>query len=246
MGTDDLSDRTEDQARQLQEVATVLAKLGDAVRDNAAGAGRVTAATGSALSAARGGSDVVGQAVERMAEIREASKRVADITGVIDAIAFQTNILALNAAVEAARAGEQGRGFAVVASEVRALAQRSASSAREIKALIEDARCRQAPNSSKAPAAQWATSSKASAASNTPCTRSPTPRAARNRASLRSTRCSAESRKPPSRTSRARGGNQRRHRQPHQQADGLSNAAPRFVAPPRGNSKLKPVRTAAA
>jgi methyl-accepting chemotaxis protein len=138
-GTDDLSGRTEDQARQLQEVATVLAKLGDAVRENAAGAGRVTAAAGSALSAARGGSDVVGQAVERMAEIREASKRVADITGVIDAIAFQTNILALNAAVEAARAGEQGRGFAVVASEVRALAQRSASSAREIKALIEDA-----------------------------------------------------------------------------------------------------------
>jgi methyl-accepting chemotaxis protein len=138
-GTDDLSGRTESQAHQLQEVAAVLAELGDAVRQNAEGAGHVTAATGSALSAARGGSHVVGQAVERMAEIREASRRVADITGVIDGIAFQTNILALNAAVEAARAGEQGRGFAVVASEVRALAQRSAASAREIKALIEDA-----------------------------------------------------------------------------------------------------------
>ena len=138
-GTDDLSGRTESQARELQEVAALLAELGDAVRQNADGAHRVTAATGSALAAAHGGSSVVGEAAERMAEIREASRRVADITGVIDGIAFQTNILALNAAVEAARAGEHGRGFAVVASEVRALAQRSASSAREIKTLIEDA-----------------------------------------------------------------------------------------------------------
>jgi methyl-accepting chemotaxis protein len=135
-GNHDLSIRTEEQASALQETSASMEQLSSTVRHNAenASAGNQLALNASAV-AARGG-DVVGQVVQTMKGINDSSKRIVDIIGVIDGIAFQTNILALNAAVEAARAGEQGRGFAVVAGEVRALAQRSASAAKEIKTLI--------------------------------------------------------------------------------------------------------------
>ena len=137
-GNDDLSRRTEQQAANLEETAASMEELTATVRENAASARQANQlAMGAADVAARGG-DVVGQVVSTMHAIELSSKRIAEIIGVIDGIAFQTNILALNAAVEAARAGEQGRGFAVVASEVRSLAQRSATAAREIKELIGD------------------------------------------------------------------------------------------------------------
>jgi len=137
-GNDDLSQRTEQQAANLEETAASMEELTATVRENAASARQANQlAMGAADVAARGG-DVVGQVVSTMHAIELSSKRIAEIIGVIDGIAFQTNILALNAAVEAARAGEQGRGFAVVASEVRSLAQRSATAAREIKELIGD------------------------------------------------------------------------------------------------------------
>jgi methyl-accepting chemotaxis protein len=135
-GNADLSARTEQQASALQQTAASMEELGGTVRqtaDNAAHASRL--ADGASQVAERGGA-VVAQVVGTMKDITDSSKRIADIIGVIDGIAFQTNILALNAAVEAARAGEQGRGFAVVAGEVRSLAQRSAEAAREIKSLI--------------------------------------------------------------------------------------------------------------
>jgi methyl-accepting chemotaxis protein len=137
-GTLDLSSRTEQQASSLEETASSLEQLTSAVRHNAGNARQASAiAQGAAAVAADGGSEVA-QVVQRMAAISASSHKIADIIGVIDGIAFQTNILALNAAVEAARAGEQGRGFAVVANEVRNLAQRSAAAAKEIKTLIED------------------------------------------------------------------------------------------------------------
>ncbi len=137
-GSADLSQRTEVQASALQETAATMDELSNTVRHNAENAGRANElAQGASQVAARGG-DVVGQVVSTMRAINDSSKRIEDIIGVIDSIAFQTNILALNAAVEAARAGDQGRGFAVVASEVRNLAQRSAQAAREIKTLISD------------------------------------------------------------------------------------------------------------
>jgi methyl-accepting chemotaxis protein len=135
-GNADLSHRTEQQASSLQQTAASMEELGHTVRQNADNAREAnTMAQGASAVAERGGV-VVTQVVETMKAITDSSRRIADIIGTIDGIAFQTNILALNAAVEAARAGEQGRGFAVVAAEVRSLAQRSAEAAREIKTLI--------------------------------------------------------------------------------------------------------------
>ncbi|WP_148289683.1 methyl-accepting chemotaxis protein [Ideonella sp. B508-1] len=135
-GNQDLSQRTEEQASALQQTAATMEELNTAVHhnvDNARQANQL--AQGASAVAARGG-EVVGQVVATMQGISDSSRKIGDIIGVIDGIAFQTNILALNAAVEAARAGEQGRGFAVVAGEVRSLAQRSAEAAKEIKSLI--------------------------------------------------------------------------------------------------------------
>ena len=135
-GNQDLSTRTEQQASSLQQAAASMEQLGSTVRQNAENAQSANQLALGASAVARKGGDVVGEVVETMKGINDSSRRIVDIIGVIDGIAFQTNILALNAAVEAARAGEQGRGFAVVASEVRSLAQRSAQAAREIKQLI--------------------------------------------------------------------------------------------------------------
>jgi methyl-accepting chemotaxis protein len=137
-GTADLSVRTERQAASLQETAASMEQLTATVKTGAETARQANGMARAASDSARQGGAVVAQVVQTMAGIQQASRRIADITGVIDSIAFQTNILALNAAVEAARAGEQGRGFAVVAAEVRTLAHRSADAAREIKALIGD------------------------------------------------------------------------------------------------------------
>jgi methyl-accepting chemotaxis protein len=135
-GSTDLSQRTEQAASSLQQTAGSMAQLTGNVRQSAESAATANQLASSAVSAAQRGGEVVKQVMSNMDEISSSSKRIADIIGTIDGIAFQTNILALNAAVEAARAGEQGRGFAVVASEVRSLAQRSATAAREIKTLI--------------------------------------------------------------------------------------------------------------
>jgi methyl-accepting chemotaxis protein len=135
-GNQDLSQRTEEQASALQQTAATMEQLSTTVRNNTDSAKQANQlAQGASVVAAQGG-EVVGQVVSTMQGISDSSRKIGDIIGVIDGIAFQTNILALNAAVEAARAGEQGRGFAVVASEVRSLAQRSAEAAKEIKALI--------------------------------------------------------------------------------------------------------------
>jgi len=135
-GNADLSQRTETQASNLQETAASMEELSSTVKNNADTARQANQMASLASAAALKGGVVVGQVVATMQEITTASRKIADIIGVIDGIAFQTNILALNAAVEAARAGEQGRGFAVVASEVRSLAGRSAEAAKEIKSLI--------------------------------------------------------------------------------------------------------------
>lgn len=137
-GNADLSQRTESQASSLEETASSMEELTSTVKQNADNARQANQLVVSATNVAVKGGAVVGQVVETMGSIKDSSRKIVDIIGVIDGIAFQTNILALNAAVEAARAGEQGRGFAVVAAEVRNLAQRSASAAKEIKSLIGD------------------------------------------------------------------------------------------------------------
>jgi methyl-accepting chemotaxis protein-1 (serine sensor receptor) len=137
-GNLDLSGRTEEQASSLEQTAAAMVQLTTTVQQNNVNAAEACKLADTASTVAAKGGDTVEQMVRTMGSINESSKKIVDIIGVIDGIAFQTNILALNAAVEAARAGEQGRGFAVVASEVRNLAQRSAAAAKEIKALIGD------------------------------------------------------------------------------------------------------------
>ena len=138
MGNMDLSSRTEQQASSIEETAASVEELTTTVRQNAENARQANGLAASATDVATRGGAVVAEVVDTMGEINASARKIVDIIGVIDGIAFQTNILALNAAVEAARAGEQGRGFAVVATEVRNLAQRSAGAAKEIKALITD------------------------------------------------------------------------------------------------------------
>ena len=137
-GNANLSQRTEQQSSSLEETASSMEEMTSTVKQNADNAGQANQLATAARDQAEKGGTIVGKAVKAMAGINDSSKKIADIIGVIDEIAFQTNLLALNAAVEAARAGEQGRGFAVVASEVRSLAGRSATAAKEIKDLIQD------------------------------------------------------------------------------------------------------------
>jgi methyl-accepting chemotaxis protein len=137
-GSASLSQRTEEQSSTLEETAAAMEEMSATVRENASNAAKANDVAQAARSQAENGAAVIAATVGAMQKISIASKRISDVIGVIDEIAFQTNLLALNAAVEAARAGEQGRGFAIVAAEVRHLAGRSAEAAKEIKALISD------------------------------------------------------------------------------------------------------------
>jgi methyl-accepting chemotaxis protein len=137
-GNSDLSSRTESQAASLQQTSSSMTQLSEKVKENASHARQASNIVGETSDMATRGGDVMKQVIDRMGDINSSARRIAEIIGVIDGIAFQTNILALNAAVEAARAGEAGRGFAVVAGEVRALAHRCAAAAKEVKALIGD------------------------------------------------------------------------------------------------------------
>jgi methyl-accepting chemotaxis protein len=137
-GNMDLSTRTEHQALALEQTSAAMNQLKDTVREHASRAGEASGQMNEAQTVASRGGSIMSEVVRQMDDIHQSADRIGEIIGVIDGIAFQTNILALNAAVEAARAGEQGRGFAVVASEVRTLAQRSAAAAKEIKTLIAD------------------------------------------------------------------------------------------------------------
>jgi len=137
-GNSDLSSRTETQAASLQQTSSSMTQLAEKVKQNASNAKQASTIVNETTDMATRGGSVMKQVVDRMGDINTSAQRIAEIIGVIDGIAFQTNILALNAAVEAARAGEAGRGFAVVASEVRALAHRCATAAKEVKALISD------------------------------------------------------------------------------------------------------------
>jgi methyl-accepting chemotaxis protein len=137
-GNSDLSSRTETQAASLQQTSNSMTQLAEKVKQNASNARQASNIVNETTAMATRGGTVMKQVVDRMGDINTSAQRIAEIIGVIDGIAFQTNILALNAAVEAARAGEAGRGFAVVAGEVRALAHRCATAAREVKALISD------------------------------------------------------------------------------------------------------------
>ena len=152
-GNDDLSRRTEQAAANVQQTAATMNEMAATVKSNTETAGEVNSLSATTSQAAQKGGEVMQEMVSMMAEIADSSKRIANITSVIDGIAFQTNILALNAAVEAARAGEQGKGFAVVAGEVRSLAQRSASAASEIKNLLETSALRVQSGSDHADAA---------------------------------------------------------------------------------------------
>ncbi len=136
IGNNDLSRRTEEQASSLEETASSMEELATTVRQNAASSSQASTLAGEASGSALHGGEVMGRVISTMNGITESNRRIADITTVIDSIAFQTNLLALNAAVEAARAGEQGRGFAVVAAEVRNLAQRAAQAAKDIKEVV--------------------------------------------------------------------------------------------------------------
>jgi methyl-accepting chemotaxis protein len=186
-GNLDLSARTEQQASSLEETAASMEELTSTVRQNADNAEQANQLALTASSVAEKGGNIVGKVVDTMGLIDASSRKIVDIIGVIDGIAFQTNILALNAAVEAARAGEQGRGFAVVASEVRSLAQRSASAAKEIKDLIGDS-VGQVNIGTKLVQEAGATWSTASPASTTSCPRSRRRAKSSASASTRSTR----------------------------------------------------------
>ena len=204
-GNMDLSSRTEQQASAIEETAASVEELTSTVRQNAENARQANELAASATHIATRGGTVVTEVVGTMGEINASARKIVDIIGVIDGIAFQTNILALNAAVEAARAGEQGRGFAVVATEVRNLAQRSASAAKEIKELLGDSvsKVMRARAWSTRPVRRWKKSSRACAVWRASWVKSAWPAPSRARASSRFTRRSARwtrsrSRTPPS------------------------------------------------